>query len=337
MPKRRVVFFETTSFQKKYLSLKLKKNYDLDFIPEPLSQDTIEYAKDAEIVSIFINSRIDENVLSQLPKLKYIATLSTGFDHIDLQAIKKYKVSASNVPHYGENTVAEHTFALLLAISRKILEANKRVKEGHFNPKGLTGFDLKGKTIGIVGCGSIGRHVIKMATGFEMNILGFDVYKNEQLENDFKFKYVALEYLLANSDIISLHAPYNKHTHHMINKDNIRQTKKGVVIINTSRGGLIETDALYDALIDGHVKAVGLDVLEEEKFLSEEAELLYHDQNMVKDLKTVVTNHVLINHPSVLITPHSAFNSKEAIKRILDSTIENIESFYSTSLKNVVA
>lgn len=337
MPKSKVVFFETTSFQKKYLSLKLKKNYQLEFVPEALSEDTLEFAEDAEVIGVFINSRIDEKVLKQLPKLKYIATLSTGFDHLDLQALKKRKIVASNVPHYGENTVAEHTFALLLAISRKIIEANKKVKDGNFNPKGLTGFDLKGKTLGIVGCGSIGRHVIKMATGFEMNIVGFDVYKNPQLEDDFKFKYVSLEDLLASSDIISLHAPYNKHTHHLINKNNIRTTKKGVVIINTSRGGLIETDALYDALVDGHVKAAGLDVLEEEKFLSEEAELLYHDQNMVTDLKTVVTNHVLINHPSVIITPHSAFNSKEAIKRILDTTIDNIDSFYSPSPKNTVA
>lgn len=336
MPNNKIVFFETNKFQENYLTLKLKDNFELSFVSEPLSIDNSALAKEAIYIGVFINSRIDNTLLEKLSNLKYIVTLSTGFDHIDLTACKKRNILVSNVPHYGENTVAEHTMALILAISRKIIPANNRVKTGHFSPKGLVGFDLKGKTLGIVGCGSIGKHVAKMASGFEMNLLAMDLYEDDSMKKNLGLKYVSLDELLKKSDIVTFHAPYNKSTHHLLNKSNINKTKKGVVIINTSRGALIETDALYDALVEGQVKAAGLDVLEEEKFLSEEAELLYKDENLVKDLKTVVTNHVLINHPNVIITPHSAFNSKEAIQRILDTTCDNLDGFVSYSPVNLI-
>ncbi|NCT55981.1 hydroxyacid dehydrogenase [bacterium] len=337
MPNKKVVFFETNEFQKKYLTAKLKNDFDTVFVSDTLNDKNIGLAGEAEYLGVFINSRVDSKVLQKLPKLKSIVTLSTGFDHIDLQECKKRGITVSNVPHYGENTVAEHTLALILAISRKIIPANNRVKEGHFSPKGLVGFDLKGKTLGIVGCGSIGKHVAKMAFGFDMKLLAMDLYEDIEMKQKYGLKYLPLDKLLEQSDIVTFHAPYNKSTHHLLNKSNINKTKKGVVIINTSRGALIETDALYDALVEGQVKAAGLDVLEEEKFLSEEAELLYSDESLVKDLKTVVTNHVLINHPNVLITPHSAFNSKEAIQRILDTTCDNLRGFFQGEEINTVA
>ena len=335
MSKTKVSFFEVTSLQKEYLTSKLSKSFDLSFFRDTLNEQNVTKVKNAEFLGIFISSQINKKILDELPNLKLISTMSTGFDHIDLAETKKRGVVVANVPFYGENTVAEHTFALLLCISRKIIESNAKAKRGNFDPKGLMGFDLKGKTIGIIGTGSIGKNVVKIACGFSMKVLAFDLNKDLSLEKDYGVKYVTIDELFKNSDIITLHVPYNKNTHHLINKSNINLLKKGAVIINTARGGLIETEALYEALTSGHIKAAGLDVLEEEGFLKEEAELLCFDSSNC-NLKTVVANHILINHPNVIVTPHSAFNSKEAIKRILDTTIKNIVGFRLNKIQNVV-
>ncbi|PIR43766.1 hydroxyacid dehydrogenase [candidate division WWE3 bacterium CG10_big_fil_rev_8_21_14_0_10_32_10] len=336
MGNTKIAFFETTGSKKKYINSKLSKQFDISFYKESLSFSNINEASKAEIIGIFINSKITAELIDKMPNLKFIATMSTGFDHIDLKTANEKGIMISNVPFYGDNTVAEHAFALILAISRKIIQANAKVKMGIFDPKGLMGFDLKNKTIGVMGCGSIGKNLIKIANGFSMNILAFDLKKDAKLEELYGVKYVSINDLLANSDIISLHLPYNEHTHHLINKENIKKIKKGAVIINTARGGLIDTHALYDALVDGSVKAAGLDVLEEEDYLKEEAELLYKDTPVESNLKIVVTDQVLINHPNVIITPHSAFNSVEAVKRILDTTIKNIVSFKLNKPENLV-
>jgi len=323
----KIAFFEIEDWEKDYL-LKNLKGYKMSFFPEPLGN--LSKIKDCEIISPFIYSKINKEVLDSLPKLKLISTRSTGFDHIDIKEAKKRGVIVSNVPFYGENTVAEHTFALILALSRKIYQSIERTKKGDFSLDGLKGFDLKGKTLGIIGLGHIGQHVARMAKGFEMKVIAFDVHKDQK-----SVKYVPLSYLLKNSDIISLHAPYNKKTHHLINKKNIKDIKKGSLLINTARGGLVETAALIESLSNGILKGAGLDVLEEECFIKEERELLSKELPKTCDLKTVLRNHLLLHQNNVIITPHNAFNSKEALERILESTVSNIKSFIKNKPTNI--
>ena len=313
------------------------KGHKLIFVEEHLSAETAAKAKGCKAIAIFIYSEIDKEVIEKLPELKLIATMSTGFDHIDLAAAKERKIVISNVPTYGENTVAEHTFALILALSRKTVESVDRTRQGDFTLKGLRGFDLKGKTIGVVGTGHIGLHVIRIAKGFEMNVFAYDVKKDPPAAKKLGFKYVDLETLLKDSDIITLHCPYNKATHHLINGINIAKIKKGAVLINTARGGLVETHALLKALKDGTIAAAGLDVLEEECNIKEEKQLLTKGFAKECDLKTMLENHMLLNQKNVIITPHNAFNSREALLRILNTTVENINAFAKKKPINVVA
>ena len=225
---------------------------------------------DATVLCTFIESKIDEDEMKRFPALKLIATRSTGFDHIDLAAAKTRGIAVANVPSYGENTVAEFTFALLLALSRRVIDADERVRGGAFSPVGLRGFDLAGKTIGVVGCGHIGTHVIRMANGFGMKVLGFDVVRNDELARTLNFTYTTLPELFATSDIVTLHVPYNAHTHHLVNRENIGTFKKGSYLINTSRGAVVETDALVEAIKSGVIAGAALDVLEEEGELRDE-------------------------------------------------------------------
>ena len=322
----KIAFFETEDREKNYISSKLNKE-EISFFLEPLDSENLEKAKDFNIISIFVYSKITKEVLAKLPNLKLIATRSTGFDHIDLLDAKEKKINVCNVPFYGENTVAEHTFALILDLSRKIYLSLERTKKGDFSLDGLRGFDLKGKTLGIVGMGHIGMHVARMAKGFEMNVISYDLKRDTQLPKKIGFEYVSFEDLLKNSDIITLHVPYNKNTHHLINSENISLIKKGSYLINTSRGGLIETTALLKALSEEILAGVGLDVLEEEFFIKEEAQLLSKEFSKIYDLKTALQNNILLRQDNVIITPHNAFNSQEAVQRILDTTVENIKSF----------
>lgn len=328
-----VAFFEVEPWEKEYLGERLKK-YDLQFFSNAIDKQSLKQITGVSVLSPFIYSKIDKEVISALPNLKLVATRSTGYDHIDLKSAKKFNVQVANVPTYGANTVAEHTFALILSLSRKIHLAYERTSRGNFDRYGLRGFDLRDRTIGVVGGGNIGQHVVRIAKGFNMNVLVFDVHRNQKLAKQLGFKYVTLEKLITSSDIITLHAPYTKKTHHMINRKNIKLIKDGAMIINTARGGLIDTTALIDGLRTGRLAGAGLDVLEEENYiLKEEAQLLSphfvtsNKQNIKNNLETIVEGHMLLMSEKVVVTPHNAFNSKEALERILDTTIENIDMF----------
>lgn len=333
--KNKVAFFEVKDWEKDYLENQLNDT-EVSFFPEKISAENIGIAKDCQIISIFVDSKVSKDVADKLPNLKMIATRSTGFDHIDLEACKKNGVRVSNVPHYGDNAVAEYTFALILDLSRKIHQSIERVRNGEFSFQGLTGFDLKNKTIGIVGIGNIGSHVARIAQAFEMNVLAYDLRQDKKLSKKLGFKYVSLEELLNNSDIITLHVPYNKNTHYLINSGNINLIKKGSYLINTSRGGVVETDALIKALSKGIIAAAGLDVLEEENFIKEEVYLLSKEFSLKTDLKVVLENHILMEQDNVIITPHNAFNSKEALEKILEITVLNIKSFLANKPINLV-
>ncbi len=329
MPKTIISFFELEKWEEKYLSQELKKvkNLKLNFFFDPISKNKLKKIKGSDILVPFIYSRINKEVIQVLPNLKYVTTMSTGFDHIDLAECKKRNIKVSNVPYYGENTVAEHTFALIFALARRLPESIERTMGGSFSPKGLRGFDLKGKTIGLVGLGHIGEHAAKIAQGLGMKILASDPKPNKGIVKKYGVKYTTLNNLLKNSDIVSLHAPYNEKTHYLINKKNIKLIKKGSYLINTARGGLVDTEALIWALKKNILAGAGLDVLEEECFIKEEKELLTKPFQKKCDLRKVLQGHMLIRDKRVLVTPHNAFNSGEALQRILDTTIENILAF----------
>jgi D-lactate dehydrogenase len=302
---------------------------------KPLEDGDFKVIADSEVISPFIYSKLDAAQLAKLPKLKLIATRSTGFDHIDMAVCKQRGITVSNVPFYGENTVAEHTFALILALSRKVHEAFVRVRAGNFSLEGLRGFDLKDKTIGVVGAGRIGLHVIHIARGFGMKVLAFDVRRDNFLAEVLGFEYAEMDALLGRSDIITLHAPYNPHTHHLINRNNIGKIKRGAILINTARGGLVDTDALLQALDDGILSGAGLDVLEGEEAIYEESALL-GDKVNPDLLQRAIRNHLILKKPNVVFTPHNAFNSQEALERILQTAADNILAFLAGSPKNVV-
>lgn len=290
-----------------------------------------------EILCVFVNSLVGEEELKKLPNLKFIVTMSTGFDHINLKAAKEKGVLVSNVPSYGEHTVAEFAFALLLMLTRNMYEAHERViKEGSFNADGLTGSDLFGKTIGVIGTGKIGKNVIKIAKSFSMNVLAFDLYPDEKFAAETGFKYLNIEEVLSSADIISLHLPEDKTTHHIIDKDKISKMKKGAILINTARGSIIDTEALVWGLKEGIIAGAGIDVLSEEGNVDDEIQLLSKPHPNYDNMKTLLMNHYLIDHPRVIITPHTAFNTKEAIERILETSLDNIEKFVQGTPQNLL-
>jgi D-lactate dehydrogenase len=331
----RIAFLELQPWEEKYLRERLGRQHEIVVSHEVLDDEHFDKFADAEVLSPFVYSRLTAERLARLPRLKMIATRSTGFDHIDMAEAGKRGVTVCNVPFYGENTVAEHTFALILALSRKVHEAFVRVRAGNFSLDGLRGFDLKDKTIGVVGAGRIGLHVIRIARGFGMKVLAFDIKRDNFWAEVLGFEYAELDELFGRSDIITLHAPYNRHTHHLINRDNIHRIKRGAILINTARGGLVNTDALLKALEDGILAGAGLDVLEGEETIYEESALLGDATNPEK-LRTAIQNHVILKKPNVVFTPHNAFNSQEALERILDTTADNIAAFAAGAAKNVV-
>ncbi|MHB9134242.1 MAG: NAD(P)-dependent oxidoreductase [Armatimonadota bacterium] len=301
----------------------------------PIQDCTPQDYADAEILSVFIHSQVTREVIDRMHGLRMVATRSTGYDHIDIAACNERGIPVSNVPRYGENTVAEHTFGLMLSLSRKIHKAYQRTIAGDFSLQGLEGFDLKGKTLGVVGAGSIGLHVIRIAKGFGMDVIAYDVKPNMLISEVLGFEYASLENLLRRSDIISLHAPLLPSTHHMINGDTIKLIKPGALLINTARGGLVDTEALIDALDQGILTGAGLDVVEGEELIEEEERLVRAPESDAQ-MRMIIRQYILLRRPDVVITPHMAFFSKEARERILDTTIENIHAFLAGHPQNVV-
>ena len=316
--------------------MRLHPKKDILLFEELLTVESAQKAKDCEVVSVFINSKVDKVVLDVLPKLRLITTRSTGFDHIHKEECKARGILIANVPYYGENTVAEHAFALILALSRNVHKSYIRTLRNDFSIDGLKGFDLNGKTLGVIGTGRIGMHVIRIAKGFGMHVLAFDAHQDVFLSEILHFNYVDMDTLLAQSDIISLHLPYTDSTHHLINDDTIQKMKPGVLLINTARGGLIDNNALIQALDQNIVAGAGLDVLEGEEWIREEKQLLRHTEESSARLEELLKNHLLLSQDNVVFTPHIAFYSQEALERILHSTFASIDSFERGNLLNEV-
>jgi D-lactate dehydrogenase len=306
-------------------------------VSEPLSAGNAEQYSDAEVVSGFISSKFDGSVIEKLESVRMIATRSTGFDHIAMNACRQRGITVCNVPTYGSHTVAEHVFGLLLTISHNLEQAIDRTRKGDFSSRGLQGFDLLDKTIGIIGTGDIGLETIRIAKGFRMNVVAFDIQPNQQAARELDFHYVQMDRLLANSDIVSLHVPANDKTRHLISSEQFKQMKDGAVLINTARGDIVDTRALVRALAEEKLSAAGLDVLPEEPVIREEAELLRSVYEQRQDLTTLLADHVLVHLRNVIVTPHSAFNTREAVMRILQTTVENIRAFAAGEPINLVA
>lgn len=329
MMEHRIAFFGVKSWERPIIEREI---INLDVygvgIFEGELQDNIELAKKYDIVSVFIYSKMDKEVLDKLPDLKMIATRSTGVDHIDIGECKKRKIEVMSVQAYGSNTVAEYTFGLILAVAKNIVEAHQAVEEDEFSPEGLTGIDLFGKTLGIVGLGKIGANVAKMAKGFGMKILAVERTPDEKIVKKYGIKIVDLETLLKESDVVTLHVPAMKETYHLINRDNIKLMKEGSILVNTARGAVVETSALIWALNKNILRGVGLDVVEEEDKV-ESLSMVMSQRPKKEDLQDVLSYHMLRDRDDVVFTPHNAFNTEEAIGRIIKTTVENIKQFTS--------
>ena len=300
---------------------------------EAISDDTA--GGDVTIFSPFIHSAVNAGQLGRIPNLKLIATRSTGFDHIDLKECDRRGILIANVPHYGEDTVAEHAFGMLLALTRKIHRCYERTSRGDFSIEGLRGIDIAGKTFGCLGVGAIGSRVMRIAGGFGMNRIAYDRHQDVLLSGSLGFRYVDLETLLPEADVLSLHIPLTSETHHMIGRDALAKMKRGSILVNTARGGLVDTGALIESLKDGHLAGAALDVLEAETAIAEEAELLSSHYD-VETLRQVVQSNALLRMPNVIITPHNAFNSREACRRIIETTLENIHAWLLGEPRNIV-
>ena len=330
-----IVFFEIEEWEKDFIQKSFPDKKIL-FTINKAHEETSTDLFNASVISTFIYSNLDVNTLSKFANLKLIATRSTGFDHIDLSYCKEKGIVVTNVPNYGALTVAEHTFALILAISRKLIPTIERSRRGHFGLENLRGFDLAGKTIGVVGAGNIGSKVIKIALAYEMKVLVNTRHPSNELSQE-NVRYVSLDELISTSDIITLHVPHTPETHHLITMENIKKFKKGSILINTARGPLVETQAILEGLETGKLMAAGLDVLEEECSLKEERELLTEEYLKKCDIKAQLLNHVLLDRDDVIYTSHNAFNSDEALMQILHVTVSNISSFFQGKPQNTVS
>lgn len=342
-----IYFLETEPNEQQFIT-ELLPGHDLRFATQ-----LGEVGEDAEIVSTFISSPIGEDFLAAHPRLRLFATRSTAVDHLPLAACRARGVAVANVTAYGETTVAEHTFALLLALSRQLRQAMVAPKAGRFSYEAARGFDLAGKTIGIIGMGHIGQHVAELANAFRMNVLAYDVERPPELARTLHFRFVPLPELLAQARVITLHAPLSAATYHILNRETLAQCQPGVLIINTARGSLIDSQALRDALDSGQVGGAGLDVLQDERVMRQPvshiiaADIVQHlrsdaeaydarDADRVRELQELLLSEALLARTNVVFTPHVAFNSVEAVERLLTVTAENIRAFLAGQPGNVV-
>jgi D-lactate dehydrogenase len=343
-----IYFLETETAEQEFFAEQLAA-HDVRFVSE-----VAEVGVEAEALSTFIESVVTEDFLATHPRLRLIATRSTAVDHLPVAACRERGITIAHVPTYGETTVAEHTFALLLAISRRLREAMLAPKGGHFSYEAARGFDLAGKTLGIIGMGRIGQHVAELARAFRMKVLAHDVERSAELARTLDFTFVPLDELLAEAHVVSLHAPLLPATYHILNRETLAKCRPGIVIINTARGSLIDTEALREALDSGQVGGAGLDVLQDERVMRQTAtriiaaDIIEHlrsdalaqdarDADRVRELEGLMLGDALLARSNVVFTPHVAFNSVEAVARLNEVTVENIVGFIEGRSVNVFA
>lgn len=319
----KVAVFSTKRYDRQFLEEANSGTHELRFFEPHLTEETVSLAHGFDAVCVFVNDTVNGAVLEALAAggVRLVALRCAGFNNVDIPAATRLGIGVVRVPAYSPHATAEHTVALMLALNRKTHRAFNRVREGNFSLEGLLGFDMHGRTAGVIGTGKIGAIVTRIMTGFGCHVLAFDPYKNPECEK-IGVTYTSLDELLANSDIVTLHSPLTAENHHLINAGSLAKMRDGVMLINTSRGGLIDTQAVIDALKSGKIGYLGLDVYEEE------ADIFYEDLSA-----SIIPDDVfsrLLTFPNVLITGHQAFFTRNALQNIAATTIENLSEWEST-------
>lgn len=317
----KILFYSTKPYEEDFFTkANITYHHTLVFQTETLTSETAALAQSYECVCVSVRDHVDEEILKQLKAngCKLLALRSAGFDHVDIQTAKKLGITVTYVPNYSPNSIAEHTVMLMLALNRKITQAAERTHAYNFSLDGLLGFDMQGKTVGIIGTGKIGMTTAKILQGFGCSIIAYDVFQNPECEK-IGIPYVSLNEVYKQADIISLHCPLTPETEHLINEESIKKMKDGVMLINTARGKLINTEAVIKEVESGKIGYLGLDVYEHEKgiFFEDKTEEGIEDKNLKK----------LLSLPNVLITAHQASFTKEAKETIAQSVLESVMEF----------
>lgn len=318
-----IAVFSTKSYDRQFINAATSKQHKLHYLEAQLTGDTAVLADGAGTVCVFVNDRVDDGVLKTLKSLGVglVALRCAGFNNVDLAAAKKYGIKIARVPAYSPEAVSEHAVALILSLDRNIHRAYARVREGNFALEGLLGFNLHGRTVGVVGTGRIGTCVARIMRGFGCKLLAYDIQPNAAC-SELGVAYVPMSELLATSDIVTLHCPLTPQTRHLIDAEAIGRLKHGAMLINTSRGAIVDTQAVIDGIKSGAVGHLGLDVYEEE------AALFFDDKS-----DQVISDDLferLLTFPNVLVTGHQGFFTADALKAIADTTLANIDAFAST-------
>ena len=317
----KIAFFSSKSYDQKYFNAANEnRDHELSFFEVSLKPSSAKLASGFDAVCAFVNDRINEETMKLLhdENIKLILLRCAGFNNVDLEAADTYGIRIMRVPAYSPHAVAEHAVALILSLNRKIHKAYNRVRDNNFSLERLAGFDLNDKTVGVIGTGNIGIEFSRIMQGFGCKVIAFDVRKNEKVEK-MGVEYVELETLFKTSDIVSLHCPLTPDTHHIINNDSLQTMKKGAMLINTSRGKLINTPDVIQSLATRHLGYLGIDVYaEEEKIFFKDLSEKIIDDEMISRLLTF---------PNVLITAHQGFLTHEALVEIADTTLDNAEDF----------
>ncbi|MCG8295358.1 2-hydroxyacid dehydrogenase [Pseudomonas entomophila] len=325
----RTLLFSSQHYDQESFTRAANGTFDLHFQPTRLTLDTAPLAQGFDVVCAFINDELDAQVLERLAAggTRLVALRSAGYNHVDLAAAKRLGLAVARVPAYSPHAVAEHAVALILALNRRLHRAYNRTREGDFTLHGLTGFDLHGKTVGVVGTGQIGAAFARIMAGFGCQLLAYDPYPNPELLA-LGARYLELPELLRESRIISLHCPLTEHTRHLINARSLAQLQPGAMLINTGRGALVDTPALVDALKSGQLGYLGLDVYEEE------AQLFFEDRSDLPLQDDVLAR--LLTFPNVIVTAHQAFLTREALDAIAGTTLDNISRWAAGNPQNIV-
>lgn len=316
-----ITIYSTAAYEKPYFDKAGNSKLKVHLLKESLSEEAAPLARGSEAVVIFTNDNASASVLEALKDagVKYLVTRSMGIDQIDTEKAKELGIKVAHVPHYSPYAIAEHSVALMLALNRRLIQADHKVKDHDFRLNGLVGFDMNGKTVGILGAGEIGAVSAKILHGLGCNLLIYDLKENQELIEKYGARYVEIDELCQKSDIITVHAPLTKDTHHLINSSRISQMKKGVMLINVSRGAICNTEDLIEGLKSGQIGNLGLDVYENEKGL------FYKDYT-----KEILQDDVfarLLSFKNVLITTHQAFLTREALKGIMEITFESLNAW----------
>ncbi|GEP90413.1 D-lactate dehydrogenase [Chitinophaga terrae (ex Kim and Jung 2007)] len=316
-----ILFFSAQSYDREYFTrANLKTSYNLRFLESPLNVDNTALIKNEKVICVFVNDQVNAEVIAQLKEkgVELIALRCAGFNNVDLAAAAAAGIRVVRVPAYSPHAVAEHAVTMLLSLNRKIYKSYNRIRDNNFTLAGLEGFDLYGKTVGVIGTGNIGMVFCWIMLGFGCKVIAHDVYENKELVQA-GVVYKSLQEVITEADVISLHCPLMPETKHMINRESIASMKKGVILVNTSRGGLIDTVAVVDALKKGHIGALAIDVYEQEEHLFFQD---FSDTIIMDDVLSRLTTF-----PNVLITAHQGFFTREALTQIAEVTLNNIRCY----------